>query len=96
MFRNAAAILPANQGMHFGVFVDRLVDDQEQAARARRVCARAGRRSSVDVSVVRRGSARVRSTRRLQLDRPSAPPPNKHFRASYRNKVWIEAAAANV
>src|SRR5262249_9650201 len=27
---NAAAILPAHQGVHFGVFVDRLVDDDEQ------------------------------------------------------------------
>ena len=27
---NTAAILPAHQGVHFGVFVDRLVDDDEQ------------------------------------------------------------------
>jgi hypothetical protein len=27
--RYAAAILPADQGMHFGIFVDRLVDDEE-------------------------------------------------------------------
>ena len=28
---NAAAILPAHQRMHLGVFVDRLVDDDQQA-----------------------------------------------------------------
>ena len=33
---NAAAILPAHQGMHFGIFVDRLVDDDQQAGAMQR------------------------------------------------------------
>jgi len=35
-FGDTAAILPANQWMHFGIFVDRLVDDDQQPGAVQR------------------------------------------------------------
>ena len=35
-FRDAAAILPAHQRMHVGIFVDRLVDDHKAAGAIKR------------------------------------------------------------
>ena len=93
---DAAAILPAHQRVHLGVFVDRLVDHDEQAlARQRQhVLVQVGIAAWMPAAA-RRGSVRARSMRRPQLDRPSAPPPNTHFSARYRNKALIAAAAAN-
>jgi hypothetical protein len=35
-FGDTAAIMPADQGMHFGIFVDRLVDDDQQPGAVQR------------------------------------------------------------